>query len=154
MELGPARAHELRGIGQAERNEQQPGLVDVAIVAVEDRDLGRVAVQAVQAVRGDQARGHTAGDQDTGVHASIVVTPSRGVIGVTVQRRAADYARAVRRDGRHSARSTAVADGSKPRQCAVNLQGKEALMPRKLLWPVLVIGLAMVVLPFAISLPN
>ena len=71
MELRGARADDRLRVGQSERNEQQAGLIDVAVVAVDDDDLGVVAVGAPQPVGGERAAGAGAEDDDAG-HASTV----------------------------------------------------------------------------------
>ena len=61
---------DLARVGQPERNEQQAGLVDVAVVAVDHRDLGGVAVDPAQPVRGQRAAGAGAEDHDAMAHAN------------------------------------------------------------------------------------
>ena len=40
VELAGSRAHDVLGVGQPERHEQQSRLVHVAVVLVDDGDLG------------------------------------------------------------------------------------------------------------------
>ena len=71
----------LVGLGQAERDEQQAGLVDVAVVAVDDDDLGRVAVAPAQAVGGQRAAGARAENDDPVAHVRIIATGFQANIG-------------------------------------------------------------------------
>ena len=66
-------------VGQPERDEQQAGLVDVAVVAVDDDDLGVVAVDAPQPVGGQRAAGAGAEDHDLG-HMDTVAPHRRAYI--------------------------------------------------------------------------
>ena len=45
-QLAPTRSHDLVHVREAERNEEQPRLVDVAVVAVDDVDLSLVGVES------------------------------------------------------------------------------------------------------------
>jgi hypothetical protein len=45
-----ARADDLARLSESERNEQQARLVDVGVVAVEDRDARRLAIETLQPV--------------------------------------------------------------------------------------------------------
>src|SRR6266516_6781254 len=64
-ELAAAGAHELLDRGQSEGDEEQAGLVDVAIVSVDDVDLGLVGVEAAaEPVGGHRAARPAAEDQD------------------------------------------------------------------------------------------
>ena len=42
VQLAAPRPDEVLGVGEAERHEQQPRLVDVGVVAIDDGDLGLV----------------------------------------------------------------------------------------------------------------
>jgi hypothetical protein len=64
-ELPAARPHDLLDLRQAEGDEEQPGLVDVAVVAVDDVDLRLVGVEATaQSVGGHRAAGPAAKNHD------------------------------------------------------------------------------------------
>ena len=63
-ELGVARAHDLSRLGEPERHEQEPRLVHVDVVAVDDRDARRLTVQPIEAVRHERASGSTAENDD------------------------------------------------------------------------------------------
>jgi DNA-binding transcriptional ArsR family regulator len=65
VQLPPARADDLVDVGEIEGDEEQAGLVDVAVVAIDDMDLGRVRIEATaQPVRGHRAAGSAAEDHD------------------------------------------------------------------------------------------
>ena len=57
VDLRMAGPNDLGRVGQAERDEQQAGLVDVSVVAVDHCDLGGVPVGPAQPVRGQRAAG-------------------------------------------------------------------------------------------------
>jgi hypothetical protein len=58
VQLTPAGTHDLVHVGEAERNEQQTGLVDVLVVEVDDVDLDRVGIEgSSQPVRDHGATG-------------------------------------------------------------------------------------------------
>ena len=87
-QLAPARSHDLLELRQSERDEEQSGLVDVPVVAVDDVDLRLVGVEAAaQAVGGHRAARPAAEDHDLlPVHdappaatASTPVVPSRAL---------------------------------------------------------------------------
>ena len=64
-QLAPPRAHDLLELRQSEGDEEEPGLVDVPVVAVDDVDLGLVEVEAAaQPVRGHRAARSAAEDHD------------------------------------------------------------------------------------------
>ena len=63
-----ARPDDLLGLGEPERHEQQSGLVDVAVVAVDDRDLRLVAKAPRQAVGEQRSAGAAAEDHDPVCH--------------------------------------------------------------------------------------
>ena len=65
-----ARAHDLVGVGEPERDEEEPRLVDVPVVLVHDRDLGLVAaVELAEAVRHQRAARAATEDHDLLPHA-------------------------------------------------------------------------------------
>jgi hypothetical protein len=68
VQLGVARPDDLVRIGQPEGHEQQPRLVDMAVVAVDDHDLRGMAVQALQAVGGQRPAGSGAQNDDAMAH--------------------------------------------------------------------------------------
>ena len=72
VKLRSARPHEPRRVGQPERNEQQPRLIHVAVVAVDHGDLRRIAVALAKAVRGERTAGTATKDQNPRTHTSIV----------------------------------------------------------------------------------
>ena len=64
-QLAPARPHDLLDVREPEGDEEQARLVDVAVVAVDDVDLGLVGVEAAaQPVGGHRAAGAAAEDHD------------------------------------------------------------------------------------------
>ena len=64
-QLPPAGPHDLIDLREPERDEEQAGLVDVAVVAVDDVDLGLVRVEAAaQPVGGHRAARAAAEDHD------------------------------------------------------------------------------------------
>src|SRR5205823_1037979 len=72
-QLVAARAHDLVDLSQPEGHEEQPRLVDVAVVAVDDVDLGLVlAVAAAEPVGGHRPAGASAQDQDSLLHGRSV----------------------------------------------------------------------------------
>ena len=87
VQLRAARADDLGRVGQAERDEQQTGLVDVAIVAVDDDDLDLVAARSAQSVGGQRAAGSGAEDDDAASHVPSVASRRARVIGDSPRRR-------------------------------------------------------------------
>ena len=76
-ELAPPWAHDLVELGEPEGHEEEAGLVDVAVVAVDDVDLGLVVVEAApEPVGGHRAAGAAAEDDD--LRAPHNATPCRG----------------------------------------------------------------------------
>ena len=59
-----ARPDDLLGLGEPERDEQQAGLVHVAVVAVDDRDARLIAVLPLQPVRDQRPSGAPAENDD------------------------------------------------------------------------------------------
>ena len=57
---------------EAEGDEQQAGLVDMAVVAVDDGDLGLVSVEPLKAVRDKRSAGPRFDDDDPVPHAQIL----------------------------------------------------------------------------------
>ena len=72
----------LGRIGQAERHEQQTGLVDVAVVAVDHDDLDLVAARTAQSVGGQGAAGSGAEDDDAASHVPSVAGGGQGSSGI------------------------------------------------------------------------
>ena len=69
----PREPHDVLGVRQPERHEQQAGLVDVPIVVVDHGDRGLVlGVQAAQAVCRQRATRATAEDHNARIHSSNV----------------------------------------------------------------------------------
>ena len=88
VELSLARTHEVLGVGEAERDEQEPRLVDVGVVAVDDRDLGLAGrVHAPQAIGHDRAAGAAAEDEDSLCHRPRIASGCSFVIGNIALRR-------------------------------------------------------------------
>ena len=79
VQLRGARADDRLRVGQPERHEQQAGLIDVAVVAVDDDDLGVVAVGAPQPVGGERAAGAGAEDDDAGHASTVAAERARGI---------------------------------------------------------------------------
>ena len=64
-QLAPPRPHDLSYLRESEGHEEQAGLVDVLVVAVDDVDLGLVTVEAVaQPVGGHRPTRSAAEDHD------------------------------------------------------------------------------------------
>ena len=80
VQLRAARADDVGRIGQAERHEQQTGLVDVAVVAVDHDDLDLVAARTAQSVGGQGAAGSGAEDEDAASHIPSVAGRGSRVI--------------------------------------------------------------------------
>lgn len=59
---------ELLRIGVAERDEQQPRLVEVAIVTIHDGDLGAPPIHLLQAIGGQRAAGAATEDDNSMAH--------------------------------------------------------------------------------------
>ncbi len=73
VELPLPRSHDVLAVGEAERDEQQARLVDVAVVLVDHDDLGLVrAVEAPEAVGGQRAARTAAKDHDPRGHGPTV----------------------------------------------------------------------------------
>ena len=87
VQLRAARADDLGRIGQPERHEQQTGLVDVAVVAVDHDDLDLVAARTAQSVGGQGAAGSGAEDEDAASHVPSVASRRARVIGDPPRRR-------------------------------------------------------------------
>ena len=69
MQLPPPRPDDVLHVGQPERHEQQAGLVDVAVVLVDDGDRQLIgAVVATQPVGGQRATGAATQDHDLASH--------------------------------------------------------------------------------------
>ena len=69
VQLAVARSHDVLGVGQAERHEQQARLVDVAVVLVDHRDRGVVRrVEPAQPVGDQRAAGPATEDHDPRGH--------------------------------------------------------------------------------------
>ena len=68
--------------GEAERHEQQPGLVHVDVVLVDDRDLGLAGrVHAPQAIGHDRAAGAASEDENSPYHRPTIASGCLFVIG-------------------------------------------------------------------------
>ena len=93
-ELPPARAHDLVELREPERDEEQPGLVDVAVVAVDDVDLGLVGVEApAQPVGDHRAAGAAAEDDDLLARHGLRLAPAgRAAIGASSELPSENYA--------------------------------------------------------------
>jgi hypothetical protein len=96
-QLLTARANDLLRLLHSERHEQQAGLVDVAVVPVEDDDLGCVAVVAAEAVGRECSSRAAADDHDARVHGSMVAVGSRPGIRTQPDLDVENYARSWRK---------------------------------------------------------
>src|SRR5690606_26072941 len=68
-QLAPPGPDDLLGLGEPERHEEEAGLVDVAVVLVDDRDRRlRGLVHAAEAVGGERAARPAAEDHDAMGH--------------------------------------------------------------------------------------
>ena len=81
--LALARPHDLVFVCESEGDEQQAGLVDVPVVAVDDVDLGVLGLEAAaQPVGGHRAAGAAAEDHDSFPgHDRSVARTGGGAIG-------------------------------------------------------------------------
>jgi hypothetical protein len=69
VELATSGSHDFFKVGEAERNEEESGLVDVAVVLVDDHDLGLVLrIQTPQPVRGQRPARSAAQNYDAMGH--------------------------------------------------------------------------------------
>ena len=77
IQLLIARAHYLLGIGHAEWHKQQARLVDVIVVAINDRDLGAIAQQVSQPIGCQCSTGAGAQDDNSvGYDTYIMLAPA------------------------------------------------------------------------------
>ena len=93
-QLAPARPHDLVDVREPEGDEEQAGLVDVPVVAVDDVDLGLVGVEAAaQPVGGHRAAGAAAEDHDLlPRHDRSFARARGGAIGGSAEPAADNYA--------------------------------------------------------------
>jgi hypothetical protein len=75
VKLSVAGPDDFVGIGEAERDEQQTGLIDVAVVAVDHNDLGGIVVELAQAIGSQRAAGPRAEDDDAMAHTQQLGEP-------------------------------------------------------------------------------
>ena len=88
VQLPFARPHDVLGVRQPERHEQQAGLVDVPVVLVDDGDDGLVGrVQAPQPVGGQRAAGAAAEDHDPRSHMTNIARSRPVPLGPNVPAR-------------------------------------------------------------------
>jgi hypothetical protein len=64
VQLTAAWSHQVASIGEAERDEEEAGLIDMVIVAVDEGDVDRTREHPAQPIRGDRATRTAAQDED------------------------------------------------------------------------------------------